>query len=139
MLFRSDHMFSCSMINPTQMGQTSSPGRLDPGTPVYVIKIPGQNQGIVLGQAQVQKKSGTGAGAGSGGGTNLLSDFDDLFTNKLPINTPPDVQETTDADGVKVRKIKEKGKQHSFSMLDGLPSHGAAFAMSGYQIGRAHV
>ena len=73
------------------------------------------------------------AGAGSGGGTNLLSDFDDLFTNKLPINTPPDVQETTDADGVKVRKIKEKGKQHSFSMLDGLPSHGAAFAMSGYR------
>ena len=125
-----DMLFSGSMINPTQMGQQSSPGRLDPGTAVYGMKIPGQNQVIVLGQAQTQKKSGSGSG---GGGNDLLSGFNDLFTDKLPINTPPDVQETTDADGVKIRKIKEKGKQHSFSALDGLPSHGASFPMAGYR------
>lgn len=126
-----DMSFSGSVYNPTQMGQQSSPGRLDPGTMVYGIKVPGQSQVIVLGQAQTQKKSGSGAGGG--GGNDLLSGFSDVFSDKLPINVPPTVQETTDADGVKVRKIKEKGEQHSFNLLDGLPSHGASFPMAGYR------
>lgn len=129
-----DMSFSGSVYNPTQMGQQSSPGRLDPGTMVYGIKVPGQSQVIVLGQAQTQKKSGQGGGAGASGGSNLLNGFDDVFSDKLPINVPPSVQETTDADGVKVRKIKEKGEQHSFSLLDGLPSHGASFPMAGYRL-----
>ena len=128
-----DMIFSGSVYNPTQMGQQSSPGRLDPGTMVYGIKVPGQNQVIVLGQAQTQKKSGAGGGAGAAGGSSLLSGFDDVFSNKLPISVPPTVQETTDADGVKIRKIKEKGEQHSFNLLDGLPSHGASFPMAGYR------
>lgn len=127
-----DMSFSGSVYNPTQMGQQSSPGRLDPGTMVYGIKVPGQSQVIVLGQAQTQKKSGSGAGGG--GGNDLLSGFSDVFSDKLPINVPPTVQETTDADGVKVRKIKEKGEQHSFNLLDGLPSHGASFPMAGYRL-----
>ena len=57
-----------------------------------------------------------------------------MLFRSLPINTPPDIQESTDADGVKIRKIKEKGEQHSFGLLDGLPSHGASFAMSGYRL-----
>lgn len=126
-----DLLFSSAMYTPSQFGQQSSPGRLDPGTMVYGIKIPGQNQVIVLGQAQTQKKSGSGSG---GGGTDLLSNYSKTFSDKLPINVPPDIQESTDADGVKIRKIKEKGEQHSFDKLDGLPSHGALFPMAGYRL-----
>ena len=126
-----DLLFSPAMYTPSQFGQQSSPGRLDPGTPVYAIKIPGQNQAIVLGQAQTQKKSGSGSG---GGGSDLMSQYSQTFSNKLPINVPPDIQESTDADGVKIRKIKEKGEQHSFDKLDGLPSHGALFPMAGYRL-----
>lgn len=126
-----DLLFSGAMYTPSQFGQQSMPGRLDPGTMVYGIKIPGQNQVIVLGQAQTQKKSGSGSG---GGGTDLLSNYSETFSNKLPINVPPDIQESTDADGVKIRKIKEKGEQHSLSLLDGLPSHGALFNMAGFRL-----
>lgn len=126
-----DMSFSGSVFNPSQMGQQSFPGRLDPGTMVYGIKIPGQAQAIILGQAQTQKKAGSGSG---GGGNDLLSGFDDVFSNELPINTPPDIQETQTADGVKIRKATEKGEKHSFDKLDGLPSHGALFDMAGFRL-----
>lgn len=126
-----DLLFSSAMYTPSQFGQQSAPGRLDPGTMVYGIKIPGQNQVIVLGQAQTQKKGGTASG---GSGTDLLGNYSKTFSNKLPINTPPDIREATTADGVKIREIKEKGEQHSFDLLDGLPSHGALFNMSGFRL-----
>ena len=75
-----DLLFSSAMYTPSQFGQQSSPGRLDPGTMVYGIKIPGQNQVIVLGQAQTQKKSGSGSG---GGGTDLLSNYSKTFSDKF--------------------------------------------------------
>lgn len=128
-----DMAFSGSMFNPSQMGQQSFPGRLDPGTLVYGIKIPGQNQAIILGQAQTQKKAGAGGGAGAGG-SNLLGGYGDVFSSDLPISTPPDIRETTDADGVKIRKIVEKGQKHNFNLLDGLPSHGALFDMTGFKL-----
>ncbi|NDB58224.1 hypothetical protein EB001_07245 [bacterium] len=127
-----DMGFSGSMFNPSQFGQQSFPGRLDPGTLVYGLKVPGQNRAIILGQAQTQKKAGSGTGGG--GGNDLNSGFQEVFSNELPINTPPDIQESTTADGVKIRKATEKGEKHSFSLLEGLPSHGALFDMAGFRL-----
>jgi len=118
-------------INPSQGSACEFGGGMDPAQLVYYIKNAGQTGGIILGLANAIKNGGSG---GAGGGQSLLGDaVQELMNTTIGINIPPQIQETTER-GAKVRTIKEKGQQHSTSLLDGLPLHGALFNMSGFRL-----
>lgn len=119
-----------SALNPSQNGQQSFPGVMDPGTMVYFLKGLGQNGGIILGQANAMRNSGS---VGAGGAQSLMTGaVQELINQTINVNIPPQIQEGTER-GAKVRKISEKGQQHSLGLLDGLPNHGALFDMSGFK------
>jgi hypothetical protein len=128
----SDLWFNGFLQNPTQMGQMSTGGGLDPGTIVYVLKQAGEPGGVILGAASGNRKGSSG---GSIGGQNLMdgSIMQELASRKIGVNVPPQIEEKTER-GAKIRKIKEKGEQHSLDMLDGLPLHGALFQMTGFRL-----
>jgi hypothetical protein len=129
---KQEHLaFSPLMHSPTSLSQVSFPGAMDPGSLVYFLKMPGQTQGIILGQANDQVNYDKGAG----GGQNLLNAqyFQQLFDRETGILIPPDIQETEE-DGVKVKSIKEKDKKHKHSLLRGLPSHNALQSTTGYKL-----
>lgn len=123
--------FSPMIHSATQHSQQSFHGAMDPGSLVYVLKTTGQNGGVILGQANDVVNPDNRAA----GNEDLLSGqtWQELFNRTIKINIPPDIQETTEK-GAKVKKIKEKGKEHSHSLLKGLPSHGALHSMSGFRI-----
>jgi hypothetical protein len=126
-----DVWFSTLSKGVSAFSQQSFTGALDPGTLVYVLKGIGEGGGIILGQSNGILKGGAGQG---GGGQSLgAQTVKDLQQTKIPVNTPPDIEDTEER-GVKVRKIKEKGEEHSLSMLEGLPIHGALFNMTGFKL-----
>lgn len=128
-----DYSFSSLMQPPTQFGQQSFPGILDPGTIVYYLAQDGMNGGVILGHSSTIQ--GGGSGSGAGGGVNLTDagHIGKVRKSKLDVNTPPEIQETTER-GAKIKKPVEKGEQHSLDMLDGLPIHGALFDMAGFRL-----
>lgn len=129
-----DLQFSPMAINPTQTGGSQFPGVMDPGSLVYVLKNVGEPGGIILGLANSIRKGNMGAEGGGGGGQSLLTGkIAELFTQDIGVNVPPKIQEVEE-NGVKIRKVQEKGDKHSLSLLDGLPSHGALFDMSGFRL-----
>jgi hypothetical protein len=126
-----DSSLSSLLNSPTAFMQQAFSGGLDPGTPVIMLKQAGELGGIILGQSNTTRKGGEGAGGGKSlGGAQKVSQ---LVNTKRNINVAPDVKET-EVDGVKVRQINEKGKQHSLDLLDGLPIHGALFDMAGFRL-----
>jgi hypothetical protein len=126
-----DSSLSSLLNSPTAFMQQAFSGGLDPGTPVIMLKQAGELGGIILGQSNTTRKGGEGTTSGkSTGGAQKVSQ---LVNTKRNINVAPDVKET-EVDGVKVRQINEKGKQHSLDLLDGLPIHGALFDMAGFRL-----
>ena len=127
-----DSSLSSLLNSPTAFMQQAFSGGLDPGTPVIMLKQAGELGGIILGQSNTVRKGGEGTGGGgkSLGGAQKVSQ---LVNTKRDINIAPDVKET-EVDGVKIRQINEKGKQHSLDLLDGLPIHGALFDMAGFRL-----
>lgn len=122
--------FSPMLHSPTNGSQQSFHGTMDPGSLVYVLKTTGQNGGVILGQAN----DILNWDRRSKGNDDLLGQTaKELFDRTIKINIPPDIQETTEK-GAKVKKIKEKNREHSHSVLKGLPSHGALHQMSGWKI-----
>ena len=140
---KDDMMLSPMMNSLTAFMQQAFPGALDPGTPIIVLKQLGELGGIILGQSNTVRKGGSNEnGSGNLGSAETLSQ---LSQTTRDINIAPDIQEVEE-NGVKIRKIVEKGQQHSLDLLDGLPIHGALFDMAGFrlpeianEIGRAHV
>lgn len=117
--------------SPTGFMQQMFPGGMDPGTPVVMLKKLGEPSGIVLGQSNTVKKGGTNqGGSGKLSSAQQVSEFSSTTRD---INIAPDVQEVEE-NGVKIRKIVEKGQQHSLDLLDGLPIHGALFDMAGFRL-----
>ena len=127
-----DLWFNGFMQMPTQFGQMSTGGGLDPGTVVYVLKQAGEPGGTIIGAASGTRQGSSG---GSIGGQDLMNGdlISELSSRKIGVNVPPQITETTER-GAKIRKIKEKGEQHSLDMLDGLPLHGALFQMTGFRL-----
>lgn len=129
---KKDHVaFSPMMHSPTSMSQISSGGALDPGSLVYFLKMPGENGGIILGQANDLVNYDQGAS----GGKSLLGDqfWQDIFDKERKIKVAPEIKETEE-DGVKVKAIKEKDKKFKHSLLKGLPSHNANQSTTGYKL-----
>ena len=126
-----DSSLSSLLNSPTAFMQQAFSGGLDPGTPVIMLKQAGELGGIILGQSNTVRKGGEQSATGKSlGGAQKVSQ---LVNTKRNINVAPDIKEV-DEDGVKVRKIIEKGKQHSLDLLDGLPIHGALFDMAGFRL-----
>lgn len=129
---KQEHLaFSPMMHSPTAFSHMSFQGHLDPGALVYFLKMPGENGGIILGQANDQVNYDKGAS----GGENLLGHqyFQKLFDRETGILIPPEIKETKE-DGVKVKAIKEKNKKHKHSLLKGLHSHNAVQSTTGYKL-----
>lgn len=126
-----DMMLSPMMNSPTGFMQQAFPGALDPGTPVIVLKQLGELGGIILGQSNTVKKGGTNQGGG--GNLGSAGTVSQLQSTTRDVNIAPDVQEVEE-NGVKIRKIVEKGQMHSLDLLDGLPIHGALFDMAGFRL-----
>lgn len=124
--------FSTLSQAPTQFGQQSFAGALDPGTIVYYLAQEGLPGGIILGQSNSQL-GGNQEGGSSGGQSLTQGKVSQLRKSKWEVNVAPDIEEGEER-GAKIRKIKEKGKQHSLSELDGLPSHGALFDLAGFRL-----
>lgn len=120
------------MQSPSGFLQQSFPGGLDPGTVIYYLAQEGMNGGIILGFGNSKDKGGSGSSMGGKdlGQGDVVSG---LKQDKRNINVPPQIQETTER-GAKVRKIKEKGEQHSLDLLDGFPIHGALFDITGFRL-----
>ena len=117
--------------SPTGFMQQAFPGAMDPGTPVVMLKRLGEPGGIILGQTNTVKKGGTNeSGSGKLGSTQKVAE---LSKTTRDINIAPDIKEVEE-NGVKIRKIEEKGQQHSLDLLDGLPIHGALFDMAGFRL-----
>lgn len=134
-----DHLaFSPMMHSPTGFSQQSFHGAMDPGSLVYVMKTMGQNQVQILGQANDLLNFGggqSGSMGGQGGGQSLMSSktVQKLMNREIKVLVPPQIKEG-ESRGAKVRRIKEKGKQHKHALLNGLPSNGALFDLSGWKI-----
>ena len=124
--------FSTLSQAPSQFGQQSFAGALDPGTIVYYLAQEGMNGGIILGQSNSQL-GGNQEGGSSGGQSLVQGKVSQLRKSKWEVNVAPDIEEGEER-GAKIRKIKEKNKQHSLSELDGLPSHGALFDLAGFRL-----
>ena len=124
--------FAPRAVGATNFAQQSFGGVADPGTPMlYLSPMGSPNAGVIIGQL-----NSLFTGQGEGGGNSLLGNnphFQKLKNTKLNINAPPRIQEATDADGVRIRKIQETGDQHHLGLLEGLPLNGALFEMTGYR------
>ena len=130
---KQEHLaFSPMIHSPSSMSQQTFQGVMDPGSLVYFLKMPGQTQGLILGQANDLVNYDKG---GSGGGKNLLQAqyFQDLMDRETGVNIPPDIEDAQ-VDGAKVKRVKEKGKKHKHSLLKGTPSHGSMFQTTGYKL-----
>ena len=128
---KQDMSLSPMLNSPTAFMQQAFPGALDPGTPVVVLKQIGEVGGIILGQSNTVRNGGNNqSGSGNLGSSDVISQ---LTSTTRDINIAPDIQEVEE-NGVKIRKIIEKGQQHSLDLLDGLPIHGALFDMAGFRL-----
>jgi hypothetical protein len=120
--------FSTMMKSPTKSSQSTFEGTLDPGSIVFVRKDTGSNQCHIIGTGnEIYDPS-----ARVPGNIDLLA-IDSIrkaINRTLDIRIPPNVTETM-VDGVKVRKVQEKGKLHSHSLLQGIPANGAIYNLSG--------
>jgi hypothetical protein len=132
---KGDLAFSYMQHSPTQMSQQSFGGAMDPGTLVWVEKVPGENQVTIVGQANdLYGKEGGGQGGSSGGGQSLIEgDFMDAIKTELNIFVPPEIKEKTVKEAT-VKVPKEKGKKHKHELMQGMPTHAALFPMSGYRL-----
>ena len=106
---KQDMSLSPMLNSPTAFMQQAFPGALDPGTPVVVLKQIGEVGGIILGQSNTVRNGGNNqSGSGNLGSSDVISQ---LTSATRDINIAPDIQEVEE-NGVKIRKIIEKGKQH---------------------------
>ena len=85
-----------SALNPTQTGQQSFPGVMDPGTMVYFLKGLGQNGGIILGLSNAMRNGASGAGAGGGQSLVSTGPVQELINQTINVNIPPQIQESTE-------------------------------------------
>jgi hypothetical protein len=125
----SNYPFSPTITGSTQASQQTFGGCPTPGTPCLYIKPMGSPHGIIIGHLN-SMFTGQDGGSGLLGNNKLWKQKKDT---KLNIRTPPRVKETTDADGVRIRKIEESGEMHSLGLLEGLPLNGALFEMVGFR------
>ena len=125
-----DMSLSTLLNSPAAFMQQIFPGGNDPGTPVIMLKQAGEPGGIILGQTNAIRKGATGS---PGKGLGSAQKVEQLTSTERNINIAPDIREVEE-NGVKIRKVIEKGKQHKLDLLDGLPINGALFDIAGFRL-----
>ena len=118
--------FSPRLMSPTKSTQQEFPGGLDPGTLVVAMKDTGSNYCQIIGVANDTNLSENQIA----GNTDLLQFVRSYLSTNINVRIPPTIQETM-VGGVRVRKAVEKGRLHNHNLLQGLPTHGALYPMSG--------
>jgi hypothetical protein len=118
--------FSPRLMSPTKSTQQEFPGGLDPGTLVVAMKDTGSNYCQIIGVANDTNLSENQIA----GNTDLLQFVRMFLSTNINVRIPPTIQETM-VGGVRVRKAVEKGRLHNHNLLQGLPTHGALYPMSG--------
>lgn len=118
--------FSPRLMSPTKSTQQEFPGGLDPGTLVVAMKDTGSNYCQIIGVANDTNLSENQIA----GNTDLLQFVRMYLSRDINVRIPPTIQETM-VGGVRVRKAVEKGRLHNHNLLQGLPTHGALYPMSG--------
>jgi hypothetical protein len=122
--------FSPRIMSPTKSTQQEFPGGLDPGTLVIAMKDTGSNYCQILGMANDTNR----ADERIPGNIDLLQYVSRFLSTNIQVRQPPSIYETTE-NGVRVRKIREKG-QHNHNLLRGLPTHGALYNLAGAPVPR---
>lgn len=122
--------FSPRIMSPTKGSQQEFPGGLDPGTLVVALKDTGSNYCQILGIANDFNMSDERLP----GNTDLMQFVNRFLNQNINVRTPPSIYETVE-DGVKVRKIRERG-YHNHNVYRGLPTHGALYNLSGAPLPR---
>lgn len=122
--------FSPRIMSPTKGSQHEFPGGLDPGTLVVALKDTGSNYCQILGIAN----DTNGYDQRLAGNSDLLQFVNQFMSQNIGVRLPPEIYEDQ-VDGVRVRKIREKGF-HNHNALRGLPTHGALYPLSGAPIPR---
>lgn len=122
--------FSPRIMSPTKGSQQEFPGGLDPGTLVIALKDTGSNYCQIIGIANDFNRSDERIP----GNTDLMQFINQYLNTNIGVRIPPQIYETVE-DGVRVRKIREKGF-HNHNVLRGIPTHAALYNLSGAPIPR---
>lgn len=107
-------------------------GVLDKGQLVTFTKSRGEGGtgfGTITGILQTQQKSNPSMP----GNISLITAYPQIqaaINATMPVNIRPDIEEVYE-NGARVRRIKEKGKEHSHSLLKEMMSHAAAYPLNG--------
>lgn len=126
-----DMWFSGMSVSPTAFSQNMFMAPPDPGAIGLMLKQAGEPGGLLVGLMNTVRDGGSGDGIG---GSDFMNGpiMQQLKNEKIPVNTPPDCKETEER-GCKIRKVVEKGEEHSLGLLDGLPIHAALHQMTGFK------
>lgn len=122
--------FSPRIMSPTKGTQQEFTGGLDLGTLVVALKDTGSNYCQIIGIANDTNL----ADERIPGNSDLLQFVNRFLNQNINVRTPPQIYETNE-NGVRVRKIREKG-YHNHNVLRGLPTHGALYNLSGAPVPR---
>jgi hypothetical protein len=122
--------FSPRIMSPTKSSQQEFPGGLDPGTLVVALKDTGSNYCQIIGIANDTNMSDERLA----GNIDLMQFVKQFLNTNINVRTPPSIYETVE-NGVKVRKVREKG-YHNHNVYRGLPTHGAMYNLSGAPLPR---
>ena len=113
-------------------GGTINYGVIDKGQLVTITKSRGEGGtgfGTITGILQTKQK----ANPNMPGNISLIDAYPQIkqaIEATMPINIRPDIEEAYE-NGARIRRVKEKGKQHSHSLLKEMMSHAAAYPMNG--------
>lgn len=120
--------FSTMNKMPTNAGQQSFEGALDPGSVVFVQKDTGSNQCHIIGTGNEIFDPD----ARIPGNYDLLSfpQVQKALQTTIDVRIPPTVSEDYD-EKVRIRKKQEKGELHKHQLMAGVPANGALYPMSG--------
>lgn len=128
---KEEHLgYSQMLMPPNQGGATEFNGIPDPGQAVVCLKSgpPGASDLLILGCLPTQQQDG-----GQPGNSDLMTAIN-IFARApvTPIEAliPPQIREIV-REGARIREIVEKGQNHQHSLLKGIPSHGAIYALAG--------
>jgi hypothetical protein len=120
------------IVPPGQGSATTNYGSLDCGQLVYIEKDRGEGGtgfGTIVGVVQTKRKSNPGM-PGNVSLITYLPQISEALNKESPIRIRPDVEETME-NGARVRNVKEKGKNHKHTLLDGIVGHGSAYPLNG--------
>ena len=123
--------FSPRLLSPDRQSMQSFPGGLDPGSMVVALKDTGSTQCQVLGLASDLNNAGSGI-AGNMGLFQMAPILQQFMNKSTGVSRPPNIQQGNEG-GATVFNIQERG-DHSHNLLQGLPTHGALFPLSGIPI-----